>query len=58
MFGEGNDPVVDAEAVIVVDSGPEDDTGEGAAAGDFDLVGMVFLRAPGDFDEKVGDVGR
>lgn len=58
MFGERNNPVVDAEAVIVVDGGPEDDTGEGAPAGDFDLFGIGFLRAPGDFDEEVGDVGR
>lgn len=58
MFGEGNDPVVDAEAVIVVDGGPKDDTGEGAAAGDFDLFGIGFLWAPGVFHEKVSDVGR
>ena len=58
MFGERNNPVVDAEAVIVVDGGPEDKVGEGIAAGDFDLFGIGFLRAPGDFDEKVGDVGR
>lgn len=58
MFGERNNPVVDAEAVIVVDGGPEDDTGKGAASGDFDLFGIGFLRALGDFGEEVGDVGR
>lgn len=43
MFGEGNEPVIDTDAVKIVDGTPVMETGEGSIAGDFYAFRGVFV---------------
>lgn len=53
MFGEGNEPVIDTDAVKIVDGTPVMETGEGSIAGDFYAFRGVFVGKPRNFNEEV-----